>query len=180
MSYGNETKSNMEGVLEHLKKELANLRSGRASPSLLDGVDVDVYGTKMRIRDLASVTSPEPRQLLVSPFDKQTTGAIAKGIQNANLGLNPIQEEGIVRVPIPPMDENQRKDTAKFAKKKSEEAKVAIRDARRKSNELVDKDNDLNEDDKRREKKLIQDLTDQYCKQIDNIYSMKEKEIMAV
>ena len=180
MSLKDQTKSNMEGVITHFSKELANLRTGRASPSMLDGVDVEVYGANMRIRDLANVTTPEPRQLLITPFDPQTAGAIAKGIEKANLGIQPIKEEGIVRINVPPMDEAQRRDTVKFAKEKAEKAKVSIREARRKGNEQIDADSDLTEDGKRGEKKKVQDLTDQYCKQIDEMFSQREKEIMTV
>ena len=175
-----QTGQSMEDTLDHFAKELGNLRSGRANPALLDGVEVEVYGSKMRIRDLANITTPEARQLLITPFDPQTAGSIAKGIEKANLGLQAVKEEGIVRVPIPPMDEQTRRDTAKFAKKKAEHAKVAIRESRRRGNEQIDGDKDLTEDDKRREKKNIQDLTDKYCKKVDDMYSAKEKEIMQV
>lgn len=180
MMVKSQTEQSMEDTLDHFAKELSNLRSGRASPSLLDGVEVEVYGSKMRIRDLANITTPEARQLLITPFDPQTAGPIAKGIEKANLGLQAVKEEGIVRVPIPQMDEQTRRDTAKFAKKKAEDAKVAIRESRRRGNEQIDGDKDLTEDDKRREKKNIQDLTDSYCKKVDDMYTNKEKEIMQV
>ncbi len=180
MTVKDQTKQSMEGALEHLNKELGNLRTGRANPGMLDGVEVEVYGAKMRIRDLANVTTPEARQILISPYDAQTAGPIAKGIEKANLGVQAILEEGVVRVPIPPMDEQQRRDTVKFAKKKAEEAKVAVREARRRGNEQVDGDSDITEDDKHRQKKHIQDLTDQYCKKVDETFDRKEKEIMSV
>ncbi|MCB1117620.1 MAG: ribosome recycling factor [Chlamydiia bacterium] len=180
MAAKDQAKQHMEGALEHLSKELGNLRTGRANPNMLDGVEVDVYGTKMRIRDLANITTPEARQILISPYDGQTAGPIAKGIEKANLGVQAVLEEGIVRVPIPPMDEQQRRDTVKFAKKKAEEAKVAVREARRRGNELVDGDGDMTEDDKHRQKKHIQELTDQYCKKVDELFDRKEKEIMQV
>ena len=180
MTVKDQTKDKMRSVLDHLAKELASLRTGRANPSVLDGVDVDVYGTKMRIRDLANVTTPEARQILITPFDPQTAGPIAKGIDKANLGMQAMLEEGIVRVNVPPMDEQQRRDTVKFGKKKAEEAKVAIREVRRKSNEQIDTDSDLTDDGKRGAKKTVQDLTDDYCKQIDEMFAKKEKEIMTV
>lgn len=180
MSVKDQTKNSMDGVIDHFTRELNNLRTGRASPKMLDGVDVEVYGSNMRIRDLANVTVPEARQIVISPFDPQTAGAIAKGIEKANLGLQPIKEEGVVRINIPPMDEAQRRDTVKFAKKKAEDAKVSIREARRKSNEQIDVDSDLTEDGKRGAKKKVQDLTDEYCKKIDDMFLKKEKEIMSV
>ncbi len=180
MTIKEQTKSKMESTLDHLAKELGNLRTGRANPSVLDGVNVDVYGTNMRIRDLASVTTPEPRQILITPFDRSTAGPISKGIEKANIGLQPILEEGIVRVNVPPMDEQQRRDTVKFGKKKCEEAKVAIREIRRKSNEQLDADKDLTEDQIRGGKKKVQELTDEYCKMIDEMFTKKEKEVMTV
>lgn len=180
MAGKDQAKQQMEGALEHLSKELGNLRTGRANPNMLDGVEIEVYGAKMRIRDLANVTTPEARQILISPYDAQTAGPIAKGIEKANLGVQAVLEEGIVRVPIPPMDEQQRRDTVKFAKKKAEEAKVGVREARRRGNELVDGDSDITEDDQHRQKKQIQELTDQYCKKVDEMFDRKEKEIMQV
>ncbi|HPE84838.1 MAG TPA: ribosome recycling factor [Chlamydiales bacterium] len=175
-----QTKSKMEAALNHLAKELGNLRTGRANPSILDGVNVEVYGANMRIRDLANVTTPEPRQILITPFDRTTAGPISKGIEKANIGLQPILEEGIVRVNVPPMDEQQRRDTVKFGKKKAEEAKVAIREIRRKSNEQLDNDKNITEDQARGGKKKVQELTDDYCKQIDEMFAKKEKEIMTI
>lgn len=183
MSVTDQTKSKMQASVEHFKQELKNLRTGRANPAILDGVMVEVYGTQMRLKELANVSAPEPRQLLVSPFDPQTASAISKGIEKANLNLLPILEGGVVRINIPPMDESTRKEMVKIGKKKAEEAKVTIREIRRKNNELVRKqkaDGEITEDIMKKQEKMIQDFTDQYCKEIDDLMGAKEKEIMTV
>jgi len=178
-----ETKEKMEAALEHLKKDLAQLRSGRANVGILDSVPIEVYGSQMRIKELANVTTPEARQILITPFDPQTAGPISKSIEKANLGFQPILEGNIIRINIPPMDESMRKDIVKQAKKKAEDAKVAVRDARRKGNDAVRKakaEGELAEDEMKKSEKQIQDLTDDYCKKVDEIFSVKEKEIMTV
>jgi ribosome recycling factor len=182
-SITDETKTKMQAALEHFKNDLKNLRSNRANPGMLDGVQVEVYGSQMKIKELASINAPEPRQLLISPFDPQTTGAIAKGIEKANLNLQPIVEGQSIRINIPPMDEAMRKQIVKQGKQKAEDSKIVIRDIRRKNNELARKqkaDGILTEDVMKKEEKGIQDLTDKYCKEIDDLFSAKEKEIMTV
>jgi ribosome recycling factor len=183
MSIPDQTKSKMQALLDHFKQDLKNLRSNRANPGILDGVMVDVYGTAVRLRDLATVTAPEPRQLLISPFDPQTAGPIAKGVERANLNLQPILEAGVIRINIPPMDQNMRKEIVKQGKKKAEDAKIAIREIRRKNNELVRKqkaDGEITEDIMKKNEKSIQEFTDQFCKQVDDLFAAKEKEIMTV
>jgi ribosome recycling factor len=183
MSLTDQTKSKMQAALEHLKQELKNLRSNRANPSMLDGVTVEVYGTQMKLKELANVTAPEPRQLLVTPFDPQTAGHIAKGIERANLNIQPILEGTIIRINIPPMDESMRKEIAKQARKKGEDAKIVIREIRRKANEQVRKqkaDGEVTEDIMKKTEKTVQELTDQFCKMADDVAAAKEKEIMTV
>ena len=178
-----QTKSKMQATVEHFKQELKNMRSNRANPGMLDGVIVEVYGTQMRLKELANVTTPEARQILVSPFDPQTSGAIAKGIEKANLNILPIVEGHVIRINIPPMDEAMRKEIAKQAKKKAEDAKIVIRDIRRKFNDMIRKqkvDSIVTEDVMKKTEKTIQELTDQFCKMIDDLLSAKEKEIMTV
>jgi ribosome recycling factor len=179
-----QTKPKMQAALDHFKTELKNLRTNRANPGMLDGVSVEVYGSNMRIKELASVTVPEPRQILVSPFDPQTGPAIAKGIEKANLNLQPILEKGnSIRINVPPMDEAMRKQIVKQGKQKVEDAKVTFREIRRKNNELVRKqkaDNLITEDVMKKEEKGIQELTDKFCKEADDLFSAKEKEIMTV
>ncbi len=183
MSLADESKSKMGAAVEHFKTELKGLRSSRAQPALLDVVVVEVYGSPMPIKNLAHVTAPESRQLLVSPFDPQTVAAIAKGIERANLGVMPIVEGNAIRVSIPPMDEDRRKKTVQQGKKMAEEAKIAVREVRRKYNELVRKqkaDGDITEDVMKKQETLIQTHTDQMIKEIDALFAAKEKEILTV
>jgi len=183
MSTAEEAKKKMQGTLEHFKGELKNLRSNRANPALLDPVQVEVYGAMMRIKELATVTVPEPRQLLISPFDPKTGALIAKAIEKANLNLQPVVEGQNVRISIPPMDEAMRKQIVKQAKQKAEEAKIAIREIRRKYNEMVRKQKTegvITEDVMKKEEKMIQDHTDKHCKDVDTLLAEKETEIMRV
>jgi ribosome recycling factor len=178
-----QTKIKMVAALDHFKTELKNLRTNRANSSMLDSVHVEVYGAQMRIKELANVTTPEPRQLLISPFDPQTARAIAKGIEAANLNLQPVVEGQSIRINVPPMDESMRKQIVKQGKEKAEDAKIAIRDIRRKNNELVRKqksDGLITEDVMKKEEKGIQDFTDKFCKEVDDLFAAREKEIMTV
>jgi ribosome recycling factor len=178
-----QTKTKMQAALEHFKAELKSLRSNRANPAVLDGVMVEAYGAQMRLKELANITVPEPRQLLVSPFDPQTSGAIAKGIEKANLNLQPVIEGQVIRINVPPMDETMRKQIVKQGKQKAEDSKIALREIRRKNNELARKqkaDGLITEDVMKKEEKGIQELTDKFCKEVDDLFTAKEKEIMAV
>lgn len=177
------TKNKMQEGLEHFKKELTQLRSGKANAGMLDSVTVEVYGSNMRLKDLANVTTPESRQLLVTPFDPQTAGPISKGIEKANLGLKPMLEGHIIRINVPPLDESMRKEIVKQGKKKAEEAKVVIREVRRKGNDTIRKlkaDGEIAEDEMKKGEKRIQELTDEFCKKIDELFTTKEKEIMTI
>ena len=183
MNVVDDTKAKMIATIEHLKQELKNLRTGRANPGILDQVQVELYGASMRLKEVANITAPESRMLLITPFDSKSAGAIAKGIEKANLNLQPILDGTIVRISIPPMDESVRKEMVKIGKKKVEEAKIGIREIRKKQNELVRKlkvDGDLAEDQMKKFEKSIQDYTDQYCKEADSVMTAKEKEIMTV
>lgn len=178
-----EVDQGMDNSLEHLRKELRGLRTSRANPALLDSVSVEVYGTSMKLKEVANITAPEPRQLLITPFDGNNTGVIAKAIQNANLNVQPIAEGNLVRINMPHMDESIRKDMVKQCKKKGEEAKVSVREIRRKYNDLVRKlkaDGDLPEDLMKKLEKVIQEKTDKFCKVADQICADKEKEILEV
>ena len=183
MSVTDQTKAKMQATIEHFKQELKNLRTGRANPSILDNVFVEVYGTQVRLKEVATVSAPEARQLLISPFDRSTAGAVSKGIEKANLNLQPMIDGNVIRINIPPMDESTRKEMVKIGKKKAEDAKVTIRETRRKNNELVRKqkaDNEITEDVMKKQEKMIQDFTDQFCKEVDDLMGVKEKEIMTV
>lgn len=183
MSIADQTKSKMVASVDHFKQELKNLRSNRANPGILDGVSVEMYGTQVRLKEVATVSAPESRQLLITPFDPKSCGAIGKAIEKANLNIQPIVEGNVVRINIPPMDESTRKEIVKQGKKKAEDAKIVIREIRRKNNELVRKqkaDGDITEDIMKKTEKTIQEYTDKYCKEIDDLFSAKEKEIMTV
>lgn len=178
-----QTKSKMTAAIEHLKNELKSIRTGKANIGILDGVSVEVYGSPMRIKELASITTPEPRQILITPFDAHNVGAIGKAIEKANLGIMPIVDGNGVRIKIPPMDENMRKEMVKVCHKKREEAKVSIRNIRRDSNELARKqkvDSVITEDVMKKLEKTIQELTDKYCKEADDLSEKKEKEVSTI
>lgn len=178
-----QTKGKMLAAIEHLKEELKGIRTGRANTAMLDNVTVEVYGSHMRIKDIASVTTPDPKQLLISPFDAQNKGPISKAIEKANLGFMPSIDGNIVRIKIPPMDENLRKEMIKICHKRREDAKVSIRNVRRDSNEVVRKqkvDGIIEEDAMKRLEKQIQELTDKFCKEADDLCEKKEKEVSSI
>ncbi|HRW58073.1 MAG TPA: ribosome recycling factor [Chlamydiales bacterium] len=183
MSIDQEIKNSMDHAIEHYKKELKTLRTGRANPGILDTVMVEVYGTSMKLKDVANVTTPEARQLLITPYDGNNAPVIGKAIENANLNLQPMVDGNVIRINIPPMDESIRKDMVKQGKKKAEDAKVAVREIRRKFNDqsrAKKADGDITEDELKRNEKKIQEKTDDYCKMIDKIASEKEKEILEI
>jgi ribosome recycling factor len=178
-----QARTKMAAAIEHLKNELKTIRTGRASPTMLDAVHVEVYGSSVRIRDVASITAPEPRLLLITPFDTQNTKAIGKAIENANLGVMPIVDANMVRIKIPAMDDNVRKEMVKQCHKKREEAKVSIRNIRRDANDAIRRkktDGDLSEDIQKKMEKTVQDLTDKSCKDADDVSEKKEKEVSTI
>lgn len=173
----------MQAAIDHFLQELKNIRTGRANPGMLDHVTLEVYGTQMRLRDVASVTTPEPRQILITPFDTNNVHAIAKGIEKANMGYQPIVDGKVVRINIPQMDAETRKEMVKLAHKRCEECKVSVRHVRRDFLELYRKqksDGDISEDDLKRFEKVIQEHTDKFCNKADEIAQTKEKEIMHI
>jgi ribosome recycling factor len=181
-SAADQAKAKMQATLEHFKQELKNLRTNRANTGMVEGVSVEVYGTHMRLKELASITVPEPRQILLTPFDPQTAQAIAKAVEQA-VELRTVVEGGAVRVHVPPMDQAIRIKIVKQGKEKAESSKVAIREIRRKHNDLVREQKskgEIPEDMMKKLEKEIQELTDQYCKHVDESFSAKEKEFMAV
>ncbi len=182
-SVENQVKAAMQAVVEHLKTELKGLRTGRANSAILDKVQVELYGSYVPIKSLANINVPEPRLIVVTPFDPTNVNAIAKGIEAANLGVHPIADGRVVRVPIPPPDESLRKQIAKQCREYGEKSKIALREVRRKFNELVRKqkaDGVIPEDLMKKHEKHIQELTDKSCKDVDGICAEKEKEIMTV
>ena len=177
-----ETKSGMEKALRSLRAEFQKVRTGRASAALLDGVQVDYYGTPTPLNQLANLSTPDPRLIVVSPYDKSAFQDIEKAILKADLGLSPSNDGKVVRVPIPPLNEERRKELVKHVHRLGEDHKVGVRDARREGLSLL-KDlasEGLSEDGKRREEKNIQTLTDDFVKQIDQTMADKEEEILQV
>lgn len=178
-----QVKTAMQAAIDHLKAELKTLRTGRANSGMLDRIQVEVFGSFVPIKSLGSITVPEPRQIVVTPFDPSSLAAISKAIEAANLGVHPMVDGRVVRIPVPPPDEASRKHIAKQCKEFGEKSKVAMREIRRKFNELVRKqktDGTIPEDQMKKHEKHIQELTDKYCKEIDSVCSEKEKEIMTV
>ncbi len=178
-----DTKSKMEKVIDNLRKEFAKLRTGRASISLLEGIRVEAYGNPMPINQVGTLSVPESRTITISPWDKALIPAIEKAIQKSDLGLQPINDGKLVRINLPALTEERRKDLVKVAKKHAEESRVSIRNVRREANEgakKLQKDGKATEDDLRRSEVEIQKTTDHYIAEIDKVLAHKEKEIMEV
>jgi len=176
----NDIKRRMEGAIESLKKEFSGLRTGRASTSLLDAIVVEVYGAKMPLNQVASVSVPESRLLAVQVWDMSNTSSVEKAIRNSGLGLNPMAEGSLIRIPLPELNEERRKELTKVAGKYAESARVSIRNIRRDGMDSVKNDDTLSEDDQKRQSDEVQKLTDDYIKQVDELLSDKDKDIMAV
>jgi ribosome recycling factor len=173
----------MRGVLDTLKREFAGLRTGRASASLLDPVVVTVYGAKMPLNQVATVSVPDARTISVQVWDKSQVQAVDRAIRESNLGLNPIAEGTLLRLPIPPLNAERRSELAKVAHKYAEHARVGVRNVRRDGMELLkklDKDGDMSEDEHRKNSTKVQELTDKLVKEIDQMLVAKEAEIKQV
>ncbi|WP_202049319.1 MULTISPECIES: ribosome recycling factor [Bacillus] len=179
----NETKERMEKAVAAYQRELATVRAGRANPSLLDKVTVEYYGAQTPLNQLSSITVPEARMLVITPYDKTALGDIEKAIQKADLGVTPTNDGSIIRITIPPLTEERRKELVKLVKKYSEDAKVAVRNIRRDANDdlkKLEKNGEMTEDELRSSTEDVQKLTDEYVSKIDEITKDKEKEIMEV
>jgi ribosome recycling factor len=179
----NEARTQMEKAVEAMRREFTSVRTGKATPALLDTVRVDAYGSKMPINQVGTVSSPEPRLLLIQPWDKGLLKAIETGITQADLGLNPSNDGNIIRVPIPQLTEQRRKEMVKMVHKLAEEGRVAIRHARQEANKDLKKrqgDHELSEDDAHRQMEQVQKLTDEYIAKIDQLVKAKEQEVMEV
>ena len=170
----------MDGALEALKKEFSGLRSGRATADLLEPVKVNAYGSEMPLNQVGTIGVPDPRTLSVNVWDKGMVGAVEKAIREAGLGLNPVTDGQTVRIPMPPMTEERRKDLAKMTGKYAESAKVAIRNVRRDGMDAIKKADDLPEDDAKKAEKRVQELTDAKIKEAERLHEAKEDEIMKV
>ncbi len=178
-----ETKERMVKSLKAFEKEMTKVRTGRASTTLLDGVKVDYYGAETPLDQMASVSVPESRLLTVKPWDVSVINDVERAILKANLGLTPSNDGKLIRISIPPLTEERRKEIVKGTGKVCEDFKVAIRNIRRDSNDVLkdlQKEGDISEDDNFKGQKIVQDLTDENIKQLDKVFSEKEKEILEV
>ena len=176
-------KRRMDGAIAAFKHDLASLRTGRASSNLLDAIQVQAYGTTMPINQVANVSVPEPRMISVSVWDKSMVGAVDRSIREANLGFNPIVDGTMLRIPLPELNEQRRKELVKIAHGYAENARVAIRHVRRDGMDFLkkaEKDGDISEDDHRREAERVQKLTDETISTVDSLLAGKEAEIMQV
>jgi ribosome recycling factor len=179
----NDIKRRMQGAIQLLKQELGGLRTGRASTSLLDHIQVDAYGTHMPLNQLATITVPEPRMLSVQVWDKSMVHAVEKAIMTANLGLSPSTEGQVLRLRIPELNEDRRRELAKVAHKYAEAARVAVRHVRRDGLDVLkklEKDHKISEDEHKRDADIVQKATDQFIAEVDQTLAAKEKEIMTV
>jgi len=176
-------KDRMQKSIASLRDELSGLRTGRASASLLEPVTVEAYGSRMPLNQVATVTVPEPRMLSVQVWDRSMAGAVEKAIRNSGLGLNPAAEGQVIRVPLPELNEERRRELTKVAHNYAEQARVAVRHIRRDGMDLLkkaEKDGDLSQDDSRKQSDLVQQATDQAVADIDKVLATKEQEIMQV
>ncbi|MBN2574626.1 MAG: ribosome recycling factor [Deltaproteobacteria bacterium] len=178
-----ELQVNLEKGIEALKKDLGKVRTGRASVSILDGMRVDYYGTPTPLNQVASLNVPDPRLITIKPWEKSLIPEIEKTIRASQLGLNPSSDGEIIRLPMPPLTEERRKELVKMVKKMAEEAKVALRGSRRDANEMLkefQKDKEITEDEEKQGLKKVQEATDAAVTKVDDIVARKEKEILEV
>ncbi len=171
----------MEEAVNYIRRELAQLRTGRATPALVDGIEVEAYGTKTPLKQLANISVPEARLIVIQPWDKSVIGEIEKAIQKADLGINPNSDGKIIRLNIPPLTEERRRDLVKYAKKLGEDGKISIRQRRRESIESLkkaEKDGEIPEDESKKLQDEVQNLTDKYSQMLDELLEEKEKDIL--
>ena len=176
-------KQKMENAIDAVQREFAKLRAGKATPALLEGIRVDAYGSQTPLNQVGSVGAPEPRLLVVQPWDKSLIGAIEKAIRGSDLGLNPANDGQVVRVPIPALTEERRKDLVKVAKSNAEDGRIAVRNARRDANDSLKKAakaGDLTEDEEKRAHDQVQEMTDKFVKEVDALLKAKEEEILEI
>ena len=177
-----EATENMESAIEHLEREFQKIRAGKASPSMLEGIMIDYYGAQTPIEQTANINTPDPRQIIVQPWDKSILPELEKAIMSANLGFNPKNEGEVLRIVVPPLTEERRLDLVKQAKNEAEQTKISIRNSRRNANDLaksLEKDG-LPEDETKRLMDKVQDLTNDYIEKIDKLFESKETDIMTV
>jgi ribosome recycling factor len=178
-----DAKTRMHKAVEALQHELATVRTGRASAGLVEHIKVDYYGTATPLQQLATITTPDAKMIAIQPYDKTAIGAIEKAIQKSDLGLNPSNDGNIIRLAIPPLTEERRKELAKHVRKRVEDARVAVRNVRRDIHEhlrKIEHDHDISQDDLKRSETELQKLTDEQIKEIDQIGHEKEQEVLTV
>ncbi|MGH1376780.1 MAG: ribosome recycling factor [Alphaproteobacteria bacterium] len=184
MSYDKQdVKRRMDGAIDSLKKEFSGLRTGRASANLLDPVIVDMYGSKMPLNQVGTISVPEPRMLVVQVWDASAVKSVEKAIRDSGLGLNPMPEGNNIRIPVPDLNEERRQELTKIAGKYAENARISVRNVRRDGMDMLkkmEKANDISEDDHKKLSDEVQKMTDEAVKSIDTILSDKEKDIMTV
>ena len=176
-------KSNIEKAHDALRRELAKIRTGRANPDILDSIRVEYYGTPTPLKQMATISVPEPRMIVLKPFDRSTISSIEKAIIQGDLGLNPSNDGELIRIPMPPLTEERRRDLVKVAKKVGEECKVAIRKARHDAKDMIDsleKDGEVGADDAERARNEVEDLVKNASAKVDQIVADKEKDILVV
>ena len=176
-----EVKTRMDGALDRVRRDMANVRTGRANVGLLDNVQVEAYGTRMPINQLATLSIPEPAMIVAQPFDPSMMGAIEKAIRASDLGLNPANDGKVVRIPIPALTEERRKELSRHVHKQAEEGRNAVRQIRRDANDRLKKllkDHKISEDDERRGLDEVQKITDQHVALIDELQKKKDSELL--
>lgn len=178
-----EAEEHMEKSLDWLRTELQSVRAGRAAPSMIENLRVDYYGTQTPLNQMASISAPQADLLIVQPWDRSALEAVEKGIQSANMGLNPSNDGQMIRIPVPPLSEERRLDLVKTSRSRGEEAKIAIRNIRREIKDSIKKvadEESISEDMRYEGEERLQEITDQYTEAVDNLLDRKEKEIMEV
>jgi len=176
-------KQNMDKTVEHVRREFSSIRTGRASTALLDGISVDYYGSTVPLNQIANLSVPDAKLLLITPYDKGGLGSIEKAILKSDLGLTPNNDGKVIRIPIPELTEERRKDLVKVVKRLAEDSRISIRNIRREANDQVkkaEKNGEVPEDESHRIRDEVQKVTDGYVKKIDDILKAKEEEIMEV
>ncbi len=178
-----DTEDRMDKALESLERDYRKLRTGRASVSLVDGIRVGYYGTSTPLSQLATLTIPDPRTIMIQPWDNTIISEVEKAILKSELGLTPMNDGKLIRINIPPLTAERRRDLVKIVKKMAEESKVAVRNIRRDANELIKdlkKEKEISEDEQFRAQEETQKVTDDFIKRIDTVYTVKEKEILEI
>jgi ribosome recycling factor len=178
-----QAREDMDKAIRSLRIDLQKVRTGRANPSLLEGLQIDYYGTPTPLQQLATLTAPDPRLIVISPYDRGALQAIERAIQTSDLGFTPQSDGKVVRIPIPPLTEERRRELVKHVKKTAEEHKIGVREARRAALSMVkdlEGDGSIPADERRRAEKQVQDLTDEHVKKVDEMTTQKEQEILQV